>query len=625
MGSWMTASAEARFQTCEALMGAAFWKPVAAALMLLALAVVVHSCWGDPKTRGASSVRAVGCQDDHPAVDETGLTRVDGIFSENGTLSVNLATGATPSLVAFRVNGPVQGFRIRDEHHPAVGDLDGWIAHWTAGCKSDREKAEAIFGFVCGDIKDWYYPAKGIDLTIEDLGELIWGFGYGFCYDLGRLFAGLCHRAGLRSRIVGWTQHTVAEVFYDGAWHLYDLQHRTHYEDARGVTVGFHELKRHPELFSQKLDRFGLDAIGYPPEHMVKWYGIAEPVFQDSQDGVYWKTDRDYRIDLREGERFEILFSEPGPTYHPDSWFQYYGSMTLEKDPPWPLSGQWQYTPTRVDAWEAVATPTGEPGFALFVESPFLFTGAYLSVPSYPRFSRVWVQCGHNTVFVGRLVNGLALLSRYVQGAYGFKVIVEAPKSESGPLPEPPQLGAKVCGTLQISPLGLPQVRAGCNRLPVEFDAGSPRVSVWVDEHAQDLRFVSFTARPATPQENEPVWLTYVVENAGSGRSRCSLLHVFNNTTAFFAETVEQVGSVTVPALAPGQSVRLSVPWSANTRMTWYGQDPSVQRFDAWLDMEKDRPEVDRENNRRQDCVQLKRPSRPAVSEIVQDAAAQQP
>jgi hypothetical protein len=47
------------------------------------------------------------------------------------------------------------------------------------------------------------------------------------------------------------------------------------------------------------------------------------------------------------------------------------------------------------------------------------------------------------------------------------------------------------------------------------------------------------------------------------------------------------------------------VYWQANKRMTWYGQNPNVQLFDAWLDFERNTGDADRDNNRRQDYVLL--------------------
>jgi hypothetical protein len=39
--------------------------------------------------------------------------------------------------------------------------------------------------------------------------------------------------------------------------------------------------------------------------------------------------------------------------------------------------------------------------------------------------------------------------------------------------------------------------------------------------------------------------------------------------------------------------------------MTWYGEKPHVQLMNAWVDKEKDAPDHDRENNRRQDHILL--------------------
>ena len=538
----------------------------------------------------------------YPDSNERGQIRLDADFKSSANLPIEIDPSGKGQPVAFRMMGPVEGLRIQAEGQASVGDLQGLVDSLIAGAKTDREKAERLFDFVINDMKDWYYPAQGIDLTVEDLKVLIWNFGFGFCYDLGRLQAGLWAHAGLRSRIVGWPQHTVAEVFYGDAWHLYDLQHRSFYEKPDGQVASFAELKANPKLFYQNLNEYGLDAIGYPPHHMGHWYGIANPKFEDSQDGDHWKTGKDFRMDLRKGELFDILYTQPGPAYHPDSWHQYYGETTLRKDPPWLLQGRLTYAPDFLNLpakWEVVQTPNGTRGFALSFSNPFIFIEGWLKIPGVRGFPKYWVHAWDRTHFGGRLVGGNGIFSKHIAGSNSFTIVVE-PDGEGTTAEDFGLERVQVHTRLQISPLGIPKLDSGKNHWPITFDSGTPHISLWYLERSPDLSIEHMTMVPEHPRPGTQAEVRVTVKNSGNANSQPTSLSLFNNVTAFHSETIEKVGGQMVPPLKPGDSATIQFPWIANTRMTWYGQNPFVQLFDAWLDIEGDLPDPVTQNNRKQ-------------------------
>lgn len=523
-------------------------------------------------------------------------------------LDISVPQSQQPAMVAMRIVGPVEGFRVTSQDGVSAGDLETLVDQLTQGLDSDRERAEALFHFVVTQIKDWYYPAQGINLTVEDLGSLIWDFGFGFCYDLGRLMAGLWAEAGLRSRIVGWPTHTVAEVYYDQAWHLYDLQHRSFYEKHDGQVASFAELKADPSLFYQGLNEFGLDAIGYPPHHMAHWYQKAKPNFQDSKQGPHWKKEKSFSLNLSEGSYFEILFCEPTDIYHPTSWHQYYGEQTAQKEPPWPLQGRLIYAPAFVGKrakWETCRTPEGKPGICVRMKSPYLFTRAWLKIPSMEGFSRIWVEADSQTFFAGRLVGGNAEFSKYVEGSNEFKIILDEKEvAQSQHALEKLEIHTRV----QMSPIGMPHLKPGRNLIPIEFDRGHPQVSLWFRDSAPDLDIESLVTKPKNPKPGDVTLLRYTVSNNGTSRSQPTVMTVFNNVTAFLAETIEKVGEVTIPPIGPGKRTTVEISWIASTRMTWYGQNPYVQLLDAWIDMAHDRPDPNRDNNRLKQFVLLSTP-----------------
>ncbi len=539
-------------------------------------------------------------RDRFQGTDEPTQIRADFEIQKSGFVALSIDPWCTPQLVGYRVHGPVKNWRIKDEHTPAVGDLNGLITSITEYATSDREKAELIYYFVVEEMRDWYFPAQGIDLTVEDLNVLIWGFGYGFCYDLSRLMVGLWDRAGLRGRIVAWPRHTLAEVYYDGDWHMYDAQHRMFYLNEQNQVASFALLKTNPSILAQQLDAVGHDPIGYPPEYLATVFQQADPSYADSVNGPSWKDTHSYSLNLRENEWFDIVYTEPAIIYHPDSWAQFYGEMTLRKEPPWPVLGRQQFRPEDKRAWQSTTSPEGADALALNMESPFIFTEGWITIPNLTAKARFWIEVWGQTTLVGQFEAGKALFSKQIAGCNTFKVIVE----------NNPQSPIDVSQTqietrLQISHIGVPKLRPGLNQVQAQFESGNPSLSLWYLADAPDLRIDGFRCVPERPKNKQVCQLIYRIRNRGSGQSPATTLNVFNNTTALRAETIEKVGTAHIPPLEPGGQAEVTVYWEANQRMTWYKQDPHAQIIDAWIDIEKNSPDCNRDNNRRQDHVLL--------------------
>ena len=116
--------------------------------------------------------------------------------------------------------------------------------------RSPREKAEAIWRFFLTDgrfVKPgfWYHIAGW---TYEEpLGEvldpvkLLNSYGFGLCYHIAPLLSAVWDAGGFEdARVWFLTGHTVAEVYYDGAYHYFD-------SDMMGYdTLGAGPLKERP-------------------------------------------------------------------------------------------------------------------------------------------------------------------------------------------------------------------------------------------------------------------------------------------------------------------------------------------------------------------------------------------
>lgn len=113
--------------------------------------------------------------------------------------------------------------------------------------------------------------------------------GYALCFGKSKVFTMLCRAAGLPSRQISYIyavdvgSHVVSEVFYDGAWHLYDptfgilFYTNPEYENP-GNVLSFHELVRNP------------------------YGGVAYSVVAQTSSGFYDEATRSYAVSKIEDE-----------------------------------------------------------------------------------------------------------------------------------------------------------------------------------------------------------------------------------------------------------------------------------------------------------------------------------
>ncbi len=68
------------------------------------------------------------------------------------------------------------------------------------------------------------------------------GYGFGQCSDLSYLLAAAARVLSLPARLLDLQSHVLTEVYYDNAWHVYDLTYTYGLRDARGNTPSFAEV-----------------------------------------------------------------------------------------------------------------------------------------------------------------------------------------------------------------------------------------------------------------------------------------------------------------------------------------------------------------------------------------------
>ncbi len=135
-----------------------------------------------------------------------------------------------------------------------------------AGAVTPRQKAEAIWRFFLTDgrfvtpgfwyhIAGWAYEEPGGEVL--DPLKLLNSYGFGLCYHIAPLLEAVWEAGGFEdARVWFLTGHTVAEVYYDGAYHYYD-------SDMLGYTcVGAGDPKRLPVASVRQIEQDGNVLLG---------------------------------------------------------------------------------------------------------------------------------------------------------------------------------------------------------------------------------------------------------------------------------------------------------------------------------------------------------------------------
>lgn len=534
----------------------------------------------------------------YPEVHETGQSLLLGVPRAGEALALEFDEKQTPAPIAMRILGPVSGFRIASAGEPFPGDFQDLVSKLGALATTDKDRAMVVFKYVDNHIRQWWFPAEGyqnIHLHSEEVARQIWGFGYGFCSDVARISVALWESLGLKARIVSIDPfHTVAEVFYDDAWHLFDVQHKSFWRNEQGVIASASELRADPRPLWRGLDQYGLDRIGYPPLPLEYWYQQGQITYHKN---LTWVEGTDFGIHLREGEFFEIDYVGQPHIYHPDYWVQAYGERTLRRDPPWPYRGRQYYVPSWFGAqvqWQTLNTEDGRTAYVFPMQSPYLFTEAMLRLPALAEQAEVFVYAHDRFQFVSPMKAQGARLGRLIAGTTNFAVCIVVDEA----LEKPDEIlgSIEIRATVQMSHLAVPKIRSGKNALPVTWHEGQPTVFFWYRADGPDLT-ASYVESPGKePVLGQNAELRYRIKNQGSGASWPTKVALYNTTTALFSENVEPIGWYTIPPLQPGESYELTCHWKANTRLNWYGQNPQVQHFELRMDPHRQRADANGEN-----------------------------
>ena len=111
--------------------------------------------------------------------------------------------------------------KLVNDRAPDCSSLEAIVRSVTRDCRSDDEKAIALYNFCCYAYYHHAYPTEANGVSALKMLNV---YGWGLCGGQHSVLAALWDAAGYRWRYRGWSNpgHTTVEVFYGGRWHYLD-------------------------------------------------------------------------------------------------------------------------------------------------------------------------------------------------------------------------------------------------------------------------------------------------------------------------------------------------------------------------------------------------------------------
>jgi hypothetical protein len=162
----------------------------------------------------------------------------------------------TPGISFARVNC----IRLTGEHTADVTDLERFRQFPAWRDKEGNDLALAVWQFLCGYETGLYHfneILEGEDpfdeyATVRDPLKILNVYNMGYCGIFGPvldgIFQGVGFEQGRSFGLEAWN-HCATELWYDGAWHYFDLDVRGVLTDANGMVVSLEEAQRNRRLW----------------------------------------------------------------------------------------------------------------------------------------------------------------------------------------------------------------------------------------------------------------------------------------------------------------------------------------------------------------------------------------
>ncbi|MHC4917110.1 MAG: hypothetical protein ACYTGB_16645, partial [Planctomycetota bacterium] len=133
--------------------------------------------------------------------------------------------------------------RVLREGQIDTSSVDSIIRSIIRPGMTQKQKALAVYEFLIKYCWHWAPGREGPRANDHSYGvvydpiKLINVYGYGYCFQNRASAEALWQAAGLEARSAGISGHSIAEVFYDGAWHFLDTDQKGYCLLADGKTI----------------------------------------------------------------------------------------------------------------------------------------------------------------------------------------------------------------------------------------------------------------------------------------------------------------------------------------------------------------------------------------------------
>jgi hypothetical protein len=157
------------------------------------------------------------------------------------TLVAGSAAGAAEDNGMNARPGGAFNLRIVSDSVPDWSSRENFVRSALSGWKTDQEKAIAQFR--------WSYRSRRVGSPVREQGRTVLdpilffnSYGVTFCSTISSMNCSLWEAWGHPGRLISLDNHVVAEVHYDGAWHMFDNDFCNYFLNEKGVVASSAEL-----------------------------------------------------------------------------------------------------------------------------------------------------------------------------------------------------------------------------------------------------------------------------------------------------------------------------------------------------------------------------------------------
>jgi len=241
-----------------------------------------------------------------------------------GHSTLLLAAVATATLlgtVTARAAGP-EGIVVRTDRSVNCTSLETIAADLCRGCKTDQEKAIAIYDFMVRTVwMDWHShrPLEMVNgrlLFVNDPVKYIVVYGYCGCGPQAGTHGALCEAAGLKFRtLYPGFGHVSGEVGWGGKWHWMDVWLPAYVTDEKGEIYSYDEIMADRRRFTEARQQGRA-----PANFMVNYDADVKAIVNASNHkpgGRPYRQKYTENLCLRPGESVTWLWGNVGKWYSP--------------------------------------------------------------------------------------------------------------------------------------------------------------------------------------------------------------------------------------------------------------------------------------------------------------------